>query len=109
MNWIKIIIAAVFEIGWVVGLTHASSTIEWLFTVIAIVLSFYLLINASKSLPVGTAYAVFVGLGTTGVTVFDFLVFAHTINVGKVILIFTLLIGVIGLKLVTTDKGDEAK
>ncbi|RIP34767.1 QacE family quaternary ammonium compound efflux SMR transporter [Staphylococcus gallinarum] len=109
MNWIKIIVAAVFEIGWVVGLTHASSAIEWMFTVIAIVLSFYLLINASKNLPVGTAYAVFVGLGTTGVTVFDFLVFTHVLNVGKIILIFTLLLGVIGLKLVTKDKGEETK
>ena len=76
MNWIKIVIAAMFEVGWVVGLTHASSVIEWILTAIAIVLSFYLLINASKSLPVGTAYAVFVGLGTTGVTIFDVLVFA---------------------------------
>ena len=109
MNWIKIIVAAVFEIGWVVGLTHASSAIECMFTVIAIVLSFYLLINASKNLPVGTAYAVFVGLGTTGVTVFDFLVFTHVLNVWKIILIFTLLLGVIGLKLVTKDKGEETK
>ncbi|MEM5396321.1 SMR family transporter [Staphylococcus gallinarum] len=107
MNWIKIVIAAMFEVGWVVGLTHASSAIEWLLTAIAIVLSFYLLINASKSLPVGTAYAVFVGLGTTGVMIFDVLVFAHGLNIGKVILIFTLLLGVIGLKLVTTNKGEE--
>lgn len=70
-------------------------------------LKFYLLINASKSLLVGTAYAVFVGLGTTGVTIFDVLVFAHGLNIGKVILIFTLLLGVIGLKLVTTNKGEE--
>ena len=40
MNWIKIVIAAMFEVGWVVGLTHASSAIEWLLTAIAIVLSF---------------------------------------------------------------------
>jgi paired small multidrug resistance pump len=66
MNWLKIVIAALFEVGWVVGLTHASNTIEWLGTVIAIFLSFYLLIQASKVLPAGTTYAIFVGLGTTG-------------------------------------------
>ena len=65
MNWIKIIIATFFEVGWVIGLTHASSWWEWLFTMIAIFVSFYLLVDASKVLPVGSAYAVFVGLGTT--------------------------------------------
>lgn len=65
MNWIKIIIATFFEVGWVIGLTHASSWWEWLFTMIAIFVSFYLLVDASKVLPGGTTYAVFVGLGTT--------------------------------------------
>ena len=64
MNWIKIIIGAIFEVG-LVGLTHANNTFEWILTVIAIVVSFYLLINASKYLPVGTSYAVYVGLGAT--------------------------------------------
>ncbi|MGW7929290.1 DMT family transporter [Staphylococcus xylosus] len=107
MNWLKIIIASVFEVGWVIGLTHATSVIEWLLTIIAIFLSFYLLIEASKRLPVGSAYAVFVGLGTTGVTVFDFLFFDASFSMIKVILIFILLGGVISLKLVTSSKGEE--
>ena len=107
MNWLKIIIASVFEVGWVIGLTHATSVIEWLLTIIAIFLSFYLLIEASKWLPVGSAYAVFVGLGTTGVTVFDFLFFGQPVVIGKIILIITLIIGVVGLKLVTPE-GEES-
>lgn len=109
MNWIKIIIASIFEIGWVLGLTHASNAIEIIGTIIAIVISFYLLISASKYLPVGTSYAVFVGLGTTGVTLFDFLIFNQPFQLSKIILIFLLLLGVIGLKLVTQQKGDNQK
>lgn len=108
MNWIKIIIATFFEVGWVIGLTHASSWWESLFTMIAIFVSFYLLVDASKVLPVGTAYAVFVGLGTTWVTLFDFLFFGEPFNVMKIMLIVILLAGVISLKLVTTNKGGEA-
>ncbi|KIJ87112.1 DMT family transporter [Staphylococcus saprophyticus] len=108
MNWIKIIIATFFEVGWVIGLTHASSWWEWLFTMIAIFVSFYLLVDASKVLPVGTAYAVFVGLGTTWVTLFDFLFFGEPFNVMKIMLIVILLASVISLKLVTTNKGGEA-
>ena len=51
MNWLKIIIGAVFEVVWVVGLTHSSNVLEWIVTLIAIVISFYLLITASKALP----------------------------------------------------------
>ncbi|HLR20095.1 MAG TPA: SMR family transporter [Staphylococcus sp.] len=108
MNWIKIIVAAIFEVGWVVGLTHASTSFEWMLTIIAIFLSFYLLIDASKMLPVGTSYAVFVGLGTTGVTLFDFVFFGQEVNYGKIILILTLLAGVVCLKLVTPNKGGKA-
>ncbi|WP_210137532.1 multidrug efflux SMR transporter [Staphylococcus sp. GDH8C109P] len=108
MNWLKIVIAAIFEVGWVIGLTHALSIFEWILTVIAMFLSFYLLIEASKVLPVGTSYAVFVGLGTTGVTLFDFIFFGQPFNPGKIVLIITLLLGVISLKLVTTNEGGRS-
>src|SRR5699024_8264896 len=99
MNELKIVIAPLFEVGWVIGLTHASSVFEWILTVIAIFLSFYLLIDASKVLPVGTSYAVFVAPGTTGVTLADFIFFDQPFNSEKIILIMTLLLGVICLKL----------
>lgn len=105
MNWIKIIIASIFEIAWVLGLTHANNILEIIGTIFAIIISFYLLINVSKYLPVGTSYAVFVGLGTTGVTLCDFLIFNQPFQLSKVIFIFLLLVGVIGLKLVTDKKG----
>ncbi|MFD2830462.1 DMT family transporter [Corticicoccus populi] len=110
MNWIKIIIAAVFEVMWVIGITHSSEWWQWLLTLTAIYVSFYLLINASMYLPVGTSYAVFVGLGATGVALSDFILFDAEFTIGKGILIAVLLISVIGLKLVTRSgepKGAE--
>lgn len=104
MNWLKIVIGALFEVGWVVGLTHANHMFDWILTIIAIVVSFYLLIHASKQLPVGTAYAVYVGLGASGVTIADFVFFGEPVIVGKVLLIVILIIGVVGLKLVTNEK-----
>ncbi|UEX90032.1 DMT family transporter [Staphylococcus ratti] len=108
MNWIKLIIGACFEVAWVIGLTHATHLWEWALTVIAITFSFILLLNVTKQIPVGTAYATFVGLGTSGVTLVDFLVFGEPFNVMKLMLIFVLLLGVIGLKLATTET-EEAK
>ena len=106
-EWLKIVIAACFEVVWVVGLTHASSFFEWLVTVIAIIISFYYLIVAGEKLPVGTVYAVFVGLGAAGTVVVDILVFGEEANLIKLGLIALLLLGVIGLKLTTDEEKEE--
>ncbi|WP_307728790.1 DMT family transporter [Alkalicoccobacillus plakortidis] len=73
-NWVLLIVAAVFEVCWVIGLNQASSVLEWGGTGVAIVVSFLLLLQATKELPVATAYAVFVGLGTVGSVAVDTLV-----------------------------------
>lgn len=106
-NWIKVIIAAVFEVFWVVGLKHADGVLEWTGTVIAIVISFYMMIMAGKKLPVGTVYAVFVGLGTAGTVFSDIVFFGEPFKIVKMILIMVLLAGVIGLKVVTPDTEPE--
>jgi paired small multidrug resistance pump len=110
-DWIKVFIAAFFEVFWVIGLKHANDFWTWAGTAIAILISFYLMIMAGRKLPVGTVYAVFVGLGTAGTVFSEVLFFGEPFRVEKVLLIFLLLAGVIGLKLVTTDKvqeGDES-
>ena len=110
-DWIKVFIAAFFEVFWVIGLKHANDFWTWAGTAIAIVISFYLMIMAGRKLPVGTVYAVFVGLGTAGTVFSEILFFEEPFKVEKVFLILLLLAGVIGLKLVTTDnvqKGDES-
>lgn len=106
-NWIKVVIAAFFEVFWVIGLKHADDFWTWTGTVISIIVSFYLMIMAGKKLPVGTVYAVFVGLGTAGTVFSDIVFFGEPFKLAKLILIVVLLAGVMGLKLVTNDKGIE--
>lgn len=109
-DWIKVLVAASFEVIWVIGLKHAHDIWTWIGTIISITISFYLLIAAGKKLPVGTVYAVFVGLGTAGTVLADITFFNEPFQLPKILLICALLCGVIGLKLVTnetTTKGEE--
>ncbi|QCR33474.1 multidrug efflux SMR transporter [Lysinibacillus sp. SGAir0095] len=111
IDWIKVIVAAFFEVFWVIGLKHAYDFWTWTGTIIAIFVSFYLMIMAGRKLPVGTVYAIFVGLGTAGTVFSEILFFGEPFKVEKILLILLLLAGVIGLKLVTKDKfqeGDES-
>ncbi|WP_167628987.1 DMT family transporter [Listeria valentina] len=103
-NWIKVFIAVIFEVFWVIGLKHATGTVEWIGTIIAIIISFSLMIMAGRKLPVGTVYAIFVGLGTAGTVFSEILFFGEPFKLAKVLLILLLLAGVIGLKLVTKDQ-----
>jgi len=107
VNWLKILIGAIFEVGWVVGLKHSYNVWTWIGTGIAIYLSFYFLIKASEQLPVGTAYAVFVGLGTAGTVLIEMVLFNEPVKIIKIMLIGVLLIGIIGLKLVTPNEKSE--
>lgn len=108
MKWGNVLIAAVFEVGWVMGLKYAGSILEWSATIVCIVVSFYLLLKATTVLPVGTLYAVFTGLGTAG-TVIVGMVMGEPVQLVKLLLIMVLLIGVLGLKLTTGEKKGEAE
>ncbi len=101
--WLGILVASFFEVAWVVGLKHADSVLEWMGTIISIIISFAVLIKASNHLPVGTVYAVFVGLGTVGTVILDIILFDQSASVMKLGLIGMLLMGVIGLKLVSGE------
>ncbi|SHM52428.1 DMT family transporter [Gracilibacillus kekensis] len=103
-EWIKIIVAAFFEVLWVIGLKHADQPLEWIGTVIAIFISFYFLIMAGENLSVSTVYAVFVGLGTAGTVISGLLFFQEDISMAKLGLISLLLVGVIGLKLSDSEE-----
>ncbi|MFC0478193.1 DMT family transporter [Robertmurraya beringensis] len=110
-HWIMVFIAAFFEVFWVIGLKHADDVWDWLGTGISIAISFYVMLRASRALPVGTVYAVFVGLGTVGTVLADILFFGDMFKIEKMLLILILLIGIIGLKIVTGEKvleGEES-
>lgn len=105
--WISVVIAAFFEVGWVIGLKHAAGFLEWGGTVIAIIISFYLMIMAGRDLAVGTVYAVFVGLGTAGTVLAEIILFDAPVVPAKLALIVVLLSGVISLKILSNEKEKE--
>jgi paired small multidrug resistance pump len=106
-NWMKVFVGAFFEVFWVIGLKHANDFWTWTGTVISIMVSFYLIIMAGRKLPVGTVYAVFVGLGTAGTVISEIIFFGEPIKLEKIILILLLLVGVLGLKVLTKDDTQE--
>lgn len=104
-SWLIVLVGAFFEVFWVIGLKHADNLLEWMGTLIAITASFYALIAASKKLPVGTVYAVFVGLGTAGTVFFGIVFFGEPFSLIKIILILILLAGIVGLRMVENEKS----
>ena len=105
-NWVKVLVAAFLEVIWVIGLAHAYDFWTWTVTIITLIVSNYLMITAGQILPAGTVYAIFVGLGTAGTVIAEILFFEEPFKWEKILLILLLLIGVMGLKLVT-DKSEE--
>lgn len=107
MSWGILFLAGIFEIFWAIGLKYSEGftktipTIPTIFTIITMILSFYLLSLALKSLPIGTAYAVWVGIGTVGTVIAGITLFGETINFIRLLSILFILLGIIGLKITT--------
>ncbi len=104
MHWIILIVAGLFEVGWAVGLkyTHGFTRL-WpsVWTSLAMVLSLVLLGLAMKSLPAGSAYAIWVGIGIVGTTIAGIFLFGEPANLLKTLSVLLILVGVVGLKLGT--------
>lgn len=101
-NWLILIIAGLFEIGWVIGLKYTEGfTRLWptIWTIFAIIISVSLLGAAMKSLPVGTAYAVWVGIGIIGTAFFGIVFFSESVNIFRLLCLGFIVAGIIGLKL----------
>jgi quaternary ammonium compound-resistance protein SugE len=104
MNWIILTLAGLFEIGWAIGLKYTEGfTRLWptVGTVLAMAVSLGLLGIAMKSLPVGTAYAVWVGVGAIGTALLGIALFGDPANAGRLLSLALILAGIIGLKLTT--------
>jgi quaternary ammonium compound-resistance protein SugE len=104
MNWLILFIAGLFEIGWAIGLKYTEGfTRLWptIGTVLAMLLSMGLLGIAMKTLPVGTAYAVWVGVGAIGTALLGIVLFNEPANPARLISLTLILTGIIGLKLAT--------
>ena len=104
MNWAILVLAGLFEIGWAIGLKYTEGfTRLWptVGTVLAMAISLGLLGIAMKSLPVGTAYAVWVGVGAVGTAILGIVLLGEPANTGRMISLALILAGIIGLKLAT--------
>lgn len=104
MAWIYLTIAGLFEVGWAIGLKYTEGftrLLPSLWTIASMILSIVLLGLALKTLPVGTAYAVWTGIGAVGTAALGIYLFAEPATVARLLCIGLILSGIIGLKLAT--------
>ena len=101
-SWIILIIAGLFEIGWAIGLKYTEGFTKFIpsiFTLITLALSIYLLARASQTLPIGTAYGVWVGIGALGTAILGVFLFNEPLSLARLFFLALLLVAIIGLKL----------
>lgn len=106
MAWIILFLAGLFEIGWAVGLKYTDGfTKLWpsVGTLASMGVSVALLALALRTLPLGTGYAVWTGIGTIGTVIFGIMVFDEPTNALRLACIAMIVGGIIGLKLITTN------
>jgi len=102
MAWILLVIAGILEVGWAIGLKYTEGfTRLWpsIGTATAMAASVGLLGLAMKSLPVGTAYAVWVGVGAVGTAILGMVLFSEAASIGRLISLGLIVAGIVGLKL----------
>jgi quaternary ammonium compound-resistance protein SugE len=102
MAWTYLSIAGLLEIAWAIGLKYTAGWTKLypsLLTAAVMIASFYFLSLAVKTLPVGTAYAVWTGIGTVGAAILGILIFGESREVSKIVCIVLIVAGIIGLKL----------
>ena len=104
MPWVVLTVAGLFEIGWAIGLKYSegfSKPLPSVLTVVAMAFSLWLLAVAMKTIPVGTAYAVWTGIGAVGVAILGMLLFGESRELLRVACLFLIIAGIIGLRLVS--------
>jgi quaternary ammonium compound-resistance protein SugE len=102
MAWFLLVVAGLFEVGWAIGLKYTDGfTRLWptVGTVLAMVISLGLLGLAMKSLPVGTSYAVWVGVGAVGTAILGIVLLGEPANAGRLVSLGLIVAGIVGLKL----------
>lgn len=101
MAWVQLLIAGVLEVGWAVGLkyTHGFTRL-WpsVWTILAMIASMWLLALAARSLPIGTAYAVWTGIGVVGTASLGMYLFNEPRDAARLVFIGLILVGIVGLK-----------
>lgn len=100
--WVILIVAGLFEVCWAIGLKYTqgfTKLIPSVFTLICLALSMYLLAKAAQVLPIGTAYAIWVGIGALGASIIGILLLNESTSPARIAFLLLLLISIVGLKL----------
>ena len=101
MAWTYLLIAAFFEIGWAIGLKYTQGfTKLWpsVLTIAAMVLSLFCLALTVRTIPVGTGYAIWTGIGAVGTAILGIVLFAEPVTAWRVVCLLLIVLGVLGLK-----------
>ena len=101
MAWILLVLAGLLETGWAIGLKYSNGfTKFWpsVLTILGLVLSMVLLAIAARTLPIGTAYAVWVGIGAAGAAVLGILLLGEPVTTARLFFLALLLAAIVGLK-----------
>lgn len=105
LAWILLVVAGLFEVGWAIGLKYTEGLTKPLptaLTAVALFISMFLLAKAASVLPIGTAYAVWVGIGALGAAILGIFLFQETVSLPRLVFLALLLISIIGLKLTSS-------
>ncbi len=108
MAWASLAIAGLFEVGWAIGLKYTDGFSKlWpsLWTLASMIVSLVFLEYALRTLPVGTAYAVWVGIGAVGTAILGMWLFNESRDVARIVCLLLIVAGVVGLKFVTPSTG----
>lgn len=106
MAWIHLIVAGILEVFWATCLKYSEGFSKLNYSVLTIcgmIVSFYFLAQATKVLPIGTSYAIWTGIGAVGAVIIGIILFKEPITVTRIIFITLLLVGIIGLKITSTN------
>ncbi len=105
MTWLVLVIAGLFETAWAIGLKYTEGFSRFwpsFWTIVAMVISVWLLGLCVKALPVGTAYAVWVGIGAVGTVILGILLFNEPVSPLRIVSLILIIAGIIGLKLASS-------
>jgi quaternary ammonium compound-resistance protein SugE len=108
MAWTLLLIAGLFEVAWAIGLKYTDGftrVVPSLLTVAAMIVSVVCLALALKSIPVGTGYAVWTGIGAVGTAILGIVLFGESAGIARLACIGLIVAGIVGLKLVSGDAG----
>jgi quaternary ammonium compound-resistance protein SugE len=104
MAWTVLFVAGLFEVGWAIGLKYTAGFTRWwpsVLTIAAMIVSVYLLAVAVRTLPIGTGYAVWTGIGAAGTVILGIVLLGEPATFARLACIGLILAGIVGLKLVS--------